>query len=285
MRALKPLLLYTLVAASSQAGFFQNMFHHDVVVITSTDLTDEGKKLPVPSTKSPVYYVAVNVGYQDFGGVIAGDKIPPSPEMVKVIAKVLAKQGFLPATTRHPPTQIVAYAWGTMYNETVPSFDPRLPDIQLNRAQKMKFLGGEKMGLYDPHAASFGSSSTSLPELTIMSPDQEMITSTAKDDLYVAALTGYDYRTLAQSKKAVALWKTRISCPSLGLSMDETLPTMLAIATPFIGRETAKPVWIDASDKYKPDIKIGDTKLEQYLDSVSEPAENARGKGSDKKSK
>lgn len=40
--------------------------------------------------------------------------------------------------------------------------------------------------------------------------------------------------------------------------MAETLPTMIEIATPHIGRETPTPVWIAATDKYKANVKIGD---------------------------
>ena len=284
MRALSTLALLSLAALSCRANFFERLFHHDVSVITSTIVTPEGRKYPPPSTKNPVYYVAVNIGYRDFGGIIAGDKIPPQAAMIKVITKVLAKQGFLPATQIHPPTEVIAYAWGTLYSTTIPSFNPNMPDIEMNLSQKLKFLGGDQIGLYQ-EGATADPGFSSLPELSMYTADQQTLFSTANDDLYVAALTAYDYGVLARTSKAVPLWKTRISCPSLGLAMDQTLPTMLAIAGPFIGRQTAKPVWTDASDKYKPDIKLGDPKLEEYIDDGAMPVFDQPAKGSGKHSK
>jgi hypothetical protein len=103
-----------------------------------------------------------------------------------------------------------------------------------------------------------------------LTPNQESLISTAEEDLYMAALTGYDYSSFAAGK-AKALWRTRISCPSRGLVMDQTLKTMIVMATPFIGRETAQPVWTNASDKYVPNIKLGDPKLEEFIDEGKMP--------------
>ena len=41
---------------------------------------------------------------------------------------------------------------------------------------------------------------------------------------------------------------------------------MLALAGPNIGRETAKPVAVRATDKFKPDVKIGDPSVVEYID-------------------
>ena len=277
MRLLRFISLAALVAVSCRANFFDTLFRHEVSVVTSTQITDHGRKVAPPSPGHPVYYIAVDVGYHDFGGIIAGDRKPTPTEMIKVIAKVLAKHGFLPATKQHPPTEVIAYAWGTMYSVTIPSPNPNLPDIQLNLAQKLKFLGGEQLGIY--HRGGLDSTFDSPLGLTFNTPDQSTLISTASDDLYVAALTGYDYAEFAKHSKAVPLWKTRISCPSRGLAMNETLPTMLAIAAPYIGRETTRPVWADASDKYKPDIKLGNPVLEAYIDSGKMPVINQQTKG------
>jgi hypothetical protein len=72
-------------------------------------------------------------------------------------------------------------------------------------------------------------------------------------------------------KQKKLLWTTRISCPSRGFWLADVLPTMMAISGPNIGREMSRPAWINASEKYKPDVQIGDPILVEYLDKGALP--------------
>jgi hypothetical protein len=67
------------------------------------------------------------------------------------------------------------------------------------------------------------------------------------------------------------LWTTKISCPSRGLALPETLPVMLAIAGPNIGRETARPVAVRASEKFKTEVTIGDPTVVEQFEARSVP--------------
>lgn len=251
-------------SASGEPGFsFTTMLErllpkHDVQVITVTDTTDWGKALPPVSPAQPAYYVAVNLGFGDFGGAVAGIKPPPTQAMNRTIIKVLARQGYLPASDAHPPTQIICWTWGTMNTDY---FDIDGP--QLNLTQKLRFMGGRKSGLLRSDRAGY-------PEeletgLAYFDANAHTLLDAASEDLYISALSGYDFAALRRGERRL-LWTTKISCPSLGLDLGETLPTMLAIAGPYIGRETDKPVWINATDKYKPDIRIGDPQVVEMLE-------------------
>jgi len=254
------------------AGGFLNWlgFHHDVQVIAATDLTPAGALLRPPNPEQPVYYVAVNAGYHDFGDSIAGDKLPAPHDMVRIIARVLASQGYLPADDGHPATQCILFAWGTLYPVRVPSpWDPNLPSVQLNRTATVRFLGGDKIGLAPEHPDPSYDFAL-LPGLTRFNPNAEAIASVAGDDLYVVALAGYEF-PVAQPKHLKLLWRTKISCPACGLVLADTLPTMVSIAAPYIGRSTAVPMWVNAANRFKPDIKIGNPKFEEYLDSTAMP--------------
>jgi hypothetical protein len=243
---------------------------HDVRVVTVTDTTPTGALLRPASPANPVYYVAISAGYRDFGGIIAGEKSPPKEEVTKTIAKVLAQQGYLPATQAHPPTLLILWAWGTMnvdrfYNPS----DFTDEGQQINRTQLLRFLGAYKVGVlkkerdpFDPYLIQ--------PGLSVLDADAEDIYDTSTDDLYVAMVGAYDFQAAMRKEKKL-LWTTKISCPSRGLWLPEVLPTMLAIAGPYIGRETPKPVWVNATDKFKPDIKIGDPTLVEYLNSGKLP--------------
>jgi hypothetical protein len=113
-----------------------------------------------------------------------------------------------------------------------------------------------------------------LPGLSIMSNDAQTIDALAKDHLYIAAIAAYDYQAAAR-KEHKLLWTTKISCPARGHWLPEVLPSMLAIAGPYIGRETARPVLVSASDRFKPDIEMGNPTLVEYIGSGKLPVIDA----------
>jgi hypothetical protein len=50
---------------------------------------------------------------------------------------------------------------------------------------------------------------------------------------------------------------------------------MVMIAGPNIGRETVRPMWVRASDRFKAEVKFGEPKLEEFLDSGDLPVIDA----------
>lgn len=244
----------------------------DLQVITVTDVPAERALLRPPSDKDPVYYVAACVGFRDFAASMAGEKIPKQEDMIRIFSKVLAKQGFLPADEQHPPTQILVYAWGTMYpNRISLYYGNQLMPVQLNPNQMMGFLGGDRLGLVSKQGDT---PMADIEGLTFRPAEAAALADVATSDLYVAAVSGYDFQA-AQSGQAKILWSTKISCPSRGFWLAEALPAMLTIAGPNIGRETARPVWARAGDRFKPNIKLGDPQLEEFLDSGDLPVADA----------
>ncbi len=269
MRFLRYILLALIASATlCRAGFWSDFLKRDVSVITDTEMTPDGKKLAPTTPENPTYYLAVSFGYRDFGPAMAGENVPPSAVMLKHITQVLAKQGYRPATTKHKPTIALLYTWGTLYPDKIEDLENPGFYRQINRNTMLKFLGGEKMGvqLADPMIPSL-----LPPGMQLFSPDAQNLADVATDGLYMAALAAYDYEALFINKKKVLLWKTKISCPSRGLSMADTLPTMLTIAGPNIGKETPKPVWVDADEKFKGDVKVGNPVFEKFMDSGKQP--------------
>lgn len=249
---------------------------HDVQVIAVTDTTPVGALRRPVSPASPAYYAAVSAGYRDFGGIVAGEKIPPKDEVLKTIARVLAKQGYLPASDDHPPTLLLVWAWGTMNTDRMYSFNPDDTEgRQINRNQLLRFLGAYKLGLISKEPNGF-QQDLLLPGALFRDADSEMISDLATEDLYVAAISAYDYAAAVQQQKSL-LWMTKISCPSRGLAMPQTLPAMLALAGPYIGRETAKPVSVKATEQFKAEVKIGDPTVVEFLDKNPIPVIEATG--------
>ena len=242
----------------------------DIQVVTVTDTTPVGALRRPVSPANPAYYVAVSAGFRDFGGIVAGEKAPPKEAVYQAMGNVLAKQGYLPAGDGRPASLLLLWTWGTMNTDRVYSFNPDDTEgRQVNRRQLLRFMGAYKLGLVakEPNALM---DDTLMPGVLLRDADQDLINDLSTEDLYVAAIAAYDYAA-ATRKEKVLLWTTKISCPSRGLGMPETLPVMLALAGPNIGRETPKPVAVKATDKFKPEVRIGDPTVVEYLQSNTIP--------------
>lgn len=271
-RSLFVLLFAATSVAPASAGILDWLLpKHDVQVIAVTDTTPAGALRRPASPSNPIYYMAVSAGYRDLGGIIAGDKAPPKEEVFKAIGKVLARQGYLPASAEHPATLLLLWTWGTLNTDYFPSMGDG-PDRQVNRQQLLRFMGAYKLGLVSKSPGGY--EPDYLGGALFHDADQQMLSELATEDLYVAAIAAYDYAAAARKEK-VLLWTTKISCPSRGLAMTETLPTMLTLAGPYIGRETAKPVSVTATDKFKGEVKIGDPSVVEYLEKTAIPVAEA----------
>ena len=262
--------------ATASASILDWIFpKHEVQVIAVTDTTPVGALRRPASPANPVYYAAVNAGYRDFGGIIAGEKIPAKEDVVKTITHVLAKQGYLPATAEHPATLLILWTWGTMNTDRDYSNPDDTEGRQINRNQLLRFMGAYKLGLITKDPDPFRQD-TMLPGAWIRDADSQLVSDLATEDLYVAAISAYDYGAALRQEK-VLLWMTKTSCPSRGLVMKETFPAMLALAGPHIGRETLKPVSVKASEQFKGEVKIGDPTVVEYLQKNPVPIVETKG--------
>jgi hypothetical protein len=253
----------------ARAGLLDFLFgKRDIEVITITDMSPEGRLFRRPTPENPTYYIAASLGFRDLGGLVGGEKQPPNDEMIRTITKVLAKQGYLPATEQSPSaTLVLALAWGTLNADLDYGMDPDAPPRQRNRQQILKFLGGYKMGFSN---ADFDPLLPSLGGLSFHDFDSRALYDIASEDFYVAVIAAYDAAAMAKKQKKL-LWTTRISCPSRGFWLADVMPTMMAISGANIGREMAKPSWVNASEKYQPDVQIGDPILVEYLEKGALP--------------
>lgn len=265
LRSLLLVLMASLLApVPAHAGLLDFLLgKRDIEVITITDMSPEGRLHRRPTPEKPVYYVAVSVGFRDLGGIVGGEKQPPNEEVVRTLTKVLAKQGYLPASDTSPQASLVLMlAWGTLNADLEYGMDPDAPPRQRNRQQIIKFLGGYKMGF---SARDFDPLTPSLGGLNFLDFDSRALYDISSEDFYVAVIAAYDAAAMMKKEKKL-LWTTRVSCPSRGFWLPDVLPTMMAISGPNIGREMNRPTWINASEKYKPDVQIGDPVLVEYLD-------------------
>lgn len=254
-------------APALHAGWFDVLqSRRDFEVITVTDMTPQGRAWPAPSPERPQYYLPVSLGYRDLGGVMGRVKEPPENAAVQTIASELAARGYLPATEKTPPpTLVLVFSWGTLNANFTPSMRRDRPPVQRNRKQIVDFLGGAKMGITDDcyDGAPFG-----LPvSLRLLDHEARDYLAFASDNYYVAVVTAYDLAAMEKNPTLSLphLWITRIACPSLGFSLPDALPSMLALAGPNLGRETARPVRTVVPRRERPTVKFGELRVVEYL--------------------
>jgi hypothetical protein len=237
-------------------------------VITVTEVTAAGQARPAAAPGQPVYYAPINLGYQELGGVVGGEKIPPQEDMLRLMTKVLAQQGYVPwAENTPPPSVVLVLSWGTLNTELDYGLNPDAPPRQLNRRQILRFLGGNRLGFsdhdFDPLVAP-------LLGLNFKSYDARSFYELAAEDLYIAIVAAYDFESVRRKQRQL-LWVTKISCPSRGHWLGEVMPTMMSVAGPHLGRDTEKPVWVDVSEKFKPSVELKDLKILDYPDQRAIP--------------
>ena len=252
------------------------LFDHDVEVITTTRLTPEGRRRTPPTPAAPVYYDAVNLGFRQLGEIESGVKPPPNEEMLRVIFKVLAEQGYRLAGPDHPPTLHLVFVWGTM-NPTIGT-DEDGNDVQTNARQLYRFLNG---GVNRTPLSFEGSNyALALQEGAerfsgrVMTRTELKLDTASSDGLYIAEIGAYEHADTPNGWPKL-LWKTYISCPSTGLAMTDVAATMFKVAGPHIGRETLEPVWVNASRRFKGWVEVGEPVVLDYVDPAKRPVTDA----------
>lgn len=266
-------LLVTPAAANATSFLDLLLGKRDQQVITNTDMTPAGRKLPAPSKAAPQYYIAANAGFRDFGGAVGGITEPPAVEVLKLLTAELAKRGYLPATEKSPPPALLLFfTWGTLNLDYEFDMNPDVPPRPRNRLQILRFLGGAKVGIKDDQ---FDPLTAPISGTTLLDYDaRQLIDVASNEDLYVTIVSAYDLESVKQKMRQL-LWTTRIASFSRRFDFPEALPGMVAIGGANFGRETARPVWMSASEKFKPDVKLGELQLVDYLDGSKLPVIDA----------
>ena len=101
----------------------------DYVIVT--ELTDAGRKLPVPSFDKPVYYIAHSQGQMNAGDATGGAKDITFDSLQKTLDAALASNGYRPYDPEHPkniPTQVFFFTWGVQNRKDMAVADSNDPN-------------------------------------------------------------------------------------------------------------------------------------------------------------
>lgn len=236
----------------------------DDVIVAVTDLTDAGRKQPIPSPQNPVYFIGINAGFLRYNGIaMGGDPPPEEKQMLRVITQVLANQGFRPADTDHPATQVIVCSWGVIGTQGRNLLEPG-PGIQ--------FLGGERFGLVGEDVCG------DLLRRGFHSGAADTVYEMSQSNLYGVLFRAYDLHA-AEAGEQLQLWETRLACSSPGNSLTQALPRLVVSGQHAIGRETIEPIVQNAARSREAWVEIGESTVVEYLDCA--PASTAKESGPD----
>ena len=203
-------------------------------------LTPDGKKVEPPSKASPAYYYPIVAGYTEIGPVVAGEKVPEKKEVLHMMAKALANQGYLVARPGKTPAAslLLVCRWGYMNPDiTVTDSDTGDPSDPVsntnfnNQDKLMALVSGLSANLVDPKG-----------RVGMMNQQDEASKNDALDDRYFVIVTAYEMAAYVDHQEKKMLWQARMSTPSArAASLDAVMPTLITTGAPFFGRQTMPP--------------------------------------------
>lgn len=248
-----------------------------------TEMTPEGRKRSTPTPQNPTYYISQAGGVYS-GGVGAEhvSKTPPVEKLQQLMERALAEAGYLPAEgNSHPPTIAIIYHWGSH------SFDPPkdvsdenggdvpIPEEVLRKTllDRAMLLGGvaftkevaramEEADLKTALQTNSGAGGVGdlLPDpfqrLRMKSPEMDRLVTELYSSSYFVVATAYDYASLAKGQR-VSLWRTKMTVNSIGVNMLESVPSLIATAAPYFGRDMTEPVVITKKISREGRVEVG----------------------------
>ncbi len=244
----------------------------DLTVIT--EVTELGKQQPVASPAAPVYYQAQSSGYHQMGHAPGTERTLSAEAVERQLARALAVNGFLPAAPpAHPPTLVVFYTWGSHSLLVEGDADnPSLSGTQVaaNLLDRAALVGGVKFsqdmlklfqeaddmvtlnrapppdpsGAVAPIAPILGEAQMEFlnPVNRYRQADSknDFLVEQFTNDVYYVVASAYDFASVGTKVKRL-YWRTRMTVAAQGVSQDQTLPTLIASAAPFFGKEMTEP--------------------------------------------
>lgn len=220
-------------------------------VVVVGDVTEMGKKLTPPDAQHPIHYFPLVAGYKELGAVVAGEKVPEKNVVLHTLAKELAKRHYLVMTAEHPPEQLLVFWWGSM--------NPQIEDFGSNDpADQVFFNEREMLALVGAYKS------------TGIAPWQsDDLWTAARDDRYFIILMAFDFAAARQRQKKL-LWMAKMSTESVGTSLPDVIPALVASGGPAFGRDTP-PSFVDSGQSLKEGrVILAPLEIKEYLPASKE---------------
>jgi len=200
-----------------------------------TELTDYGRTLPIASPESPVHFVAYDKGGRSMGAGVAGERLPVPAELMTILHGALAERGYLPAPEDDSsPDLVVILHWGSHYRLDI-DLAGLFPELhQQQMLERATLVGGRAYRNEVQRQIEFGW----FPGDRSFKKGRLFDQATA--DLYYVVVSAYDHASVLNDTPRLA-WRTTMTVSAAGLSMQDSLPSLIMTAAPYFGREMTDP--------------------------------------------
>ncbi|MFT3783148.1 MAG: hypothetical protein QM790_14160 [Nibricoccus sp.] len=249
-----------------------------------TEMTDEGKKLPLPTAEEPMYYFC-DYRYHEEGNAPLEKTKVAMDNLQKLVQNALATNHYLKGDKDHPAALVLFFLWGVHAKLSGPDLETgeeAHEDIgHRNLLSRAALVGGTpfakdlEQALKDKDRSLAGGPLIFDPvyRFSMKSDLNRNLLEQVLDDCYYVVVSAYDGAAIARGERKL-LWRTKISTPAQGVSLLETLPALVASGTPFFGRPMAGPVIVDKRIDRNGSVSTGELKvLEMDGQPTEKPAE------------
>ena len=257
MNLLRYLVISTVILSPLHAALFGGNQGKEPDVLIVGDTFGQSPDALRPTKENPVYYIVLGTQQMDIGSSIAGDPMPTVAEVEAIVDRTMASQGYVRTDVGGPMPSIVLVNTFGQANVEYDTWEETDVDAET----------GEITGT---STVTFSTNTTATVAALVggYRAQHNMISATTASDLNDAAQTdrayitvaALDARELLQKKKRI-VWRTRMSIPSTYHNLADNLALMLKSAAPYLGGDTAVPVFIDERDRRQIDVQIGDLEV------------------------
>jgi hypothetical protein len=247
-----------------------------------TEMTEEGRKLPVPTAEHPVYYLAHPTGYHTEGHGAAGERPPAEAVVTDCLQRALAVNHYLPATPAHPPTLALFYVWGSHNNlDQGDELSGAFPDVgHRNLLSRAALVGGTKFAaelkdVLEKHdlQAEVGGPAILDPLRLYLERDYRTreLYEQSRGNCYYLVASAYDFQTLADGAGRKLLWRSKLTVDATGVAMADTLPTLVLSAGQYLGRDMPVAATFLRRIHRNTEVKLGPLEVKEYLGKTTPP--------------
>lgn len=219
MKPMSVFFVYAVAILLASGCVGPGRFSHIVTVYSY--MTPSGQQIPAPSAAQPTPCLLVNGGYQQLGDPASNEPTPIGMAVAAMVGDALATNWYQCIRLEEvTPTLVVVYHWGS----AIPDYSPeerRLPSM--GDLQILDLVGGRALKNAD------------------LESEQLAILSAATDERYFVSAAAYRYTVHAPHNIGTLVWRTQISVPRDGLTLERAIPLLTSTGAALFGRETLLP--------------------------------------------
>lgn len=211
-------------------------------VLIVADARSTAAAARVPTAENPVYYFLLPNRERALGPAWARDRVPDHATVEAGVVKALASRHYLRTQAGGPaPTLVISVVWGSaqlMFDEIPESATYHEESPSLNTARERSYVLYNSRQIYQLVGGG-----KSARRMESDKTENGNIADALKDDRLYLAIGAFDAEALRKKKRHL-VWRTMVSLSTLADDLDHALPTLLKVATPFLGREVDRGILI-----------------------------------------